>query len=925
MEEEEPEKLNVVLHIKEVRGLGFLGSTPFIVYCSLQGSNLESAPCRADMTLSSADLLFMWTKAMSSLDRLRTCNVKVEMQYSEVARTRIGFINVSLRESQILIEQSTKKFSYSWRSLLGGRRGKPQLLMNLRLERFKGSSVAGDFQPVSLADSIPEKQTFRLHSPVALNWDTDEGLFTMSPRAEDQQLFRFSICIKSALNLDLVLLHGLPMKGPDFQFSYEFLGLVVPVASFRNIMDCSEGEDRWGLYFRGSFEVFQQYFEIFPTIILSLMIGEDRIGYVKINVNDILKNASWNSDDFIKVEKRSYILSSRSGAIPSGADGSKPSIVVVISLKIVPQEEWINRNKNVKANLKENIILSPNREKTPTPLTIVGSELDVTVEQIEKNNCIKLCENTSQTSYETVKESVSEDLSVYLKRSKTIELNSQVEDQKSVKCDDVFGRAGVVQTYEQQENCYMTPENYLKISPKMSISGSKSNNSGSISKSNSGSFNICNRIPEKKELQMEDIDAISSFHLRLSVCAVVLYDEGFCGPLFCRIVHPLAEDSCVTRMVILEAHVEHKCENIQCSITYDYLKSRAESFISNWPPRIFISKSVAVCDSNPVVGIVNISKDSTGRVSHVTLKTVANGHAAGKATILFQHEQLNFMCGRSDSNYVGCVISPDSIKMNKKRAVIKRKQELLSKKKLKKALERKRKETLIEIQNHYSEKFAECGLIDAKILEETLELHQDMTELQDIYSDLNKLLKDIECERKKETYKQCTIITRQLREMYKVYKRQHRECSKEIDLVWDLELRNLELRSSLFPTQKEVNNAGQNLEIGKRIHILENEIQTCHVELNAAKQERCRLIAKYATLVNDIEDFIREKKLYNAKNGTFNRYIYHSTSNYVKTSMISRGIYPGSKEYRKVSEVVQEMTSWESYANAVYQAAANKH
>ncbi|KAL4710954.1 hypothetical protein ACJJTC_017919 [Scirpophaga incertulas] len=140
MDELKGPHLQIILHIKEGLGFGFLRN-PIVVTGSLSGYKLDTDPVVASHT-PSFDAELVWEADKRRFRSLRVQNVPVKVEVyalgSQGRRDRVGYLLLSLLGAQPCPANRANDVKYSWHKLLGvkseGKCCHPQLLMSLSIE-----------------------------------------------------------------------------------------------------------------------------------------------------------------------------------------------------------------------------------------------------------------------------------------------------------------------------------------------------------------------------------------------------------------------------------------------------------------------------------------------------------------------------------------------------------------------------------------------------------------------------------------------------------------------------------------------------------------------------------------------------------------------------------------------------------------------
>ncbi|XP_073960069.1 centrosomal protein of 120 kDa-like isoform X1 [Choristoneura fumiferana] len=251
MDELRGPNIQIVLHVKEGLGFGFL-RTPFIVSGSLNGYMLETDPV-VPVHAPSFDAELVWEADKRRFRSLRVQNVPIKVEVHTVAtqgrKDKVGYLLLSLLGAQPCPATKIVDLRHSWHRLLGvkaeGKCCHPQLLLSLSVEdrvntptprnelrMFHSNDVAF---PSSDAANLPMGRSLllTLNEYIAESKKTvsspelqprllcDEGLIQIG---DGRHLFVLSFVIGSVENLDLLL--------PDYGSSKEPLDCYVSYSVF---------------------------------------------------------------------------------------------------------------------------------------------------------------------------------------------------------------------------------------------------------------------------------------------------------------------------------------------------------------------------------------------------------------------------------------------------------------------------------------------------------------------------------------------------------------------------------------------------------------------------------------------------------------------------------------------------------------------
>ncbi|KAJ8714464.1 hypothetical protein PYW07_002689 [Mythimna separata] len=248
MDELRGPNIQIILHVKEGLGFGFLRS-PFIVSGSLNGYMLETDPAvPSHAPVFDAELVWEADKRRFRSLRVQNVPVKVEVftTSTQGRKDKVGYLLLSLLGAQPCPSNKIVEVKHSWHRLLGvksqGKCCHPQLLMSLSIEdrvntptprnelrMFHSNEIA--FPPAVSASNMPSAKSmmmtfkeYMLESKKCVSSPDlvpkllcDEGFIQIGGGKE---LFVLSFVVGSLENLDLLLPDPSTAQGVDCFVSY---------------------------------------------------------------------------------------------------------------------------------------------------------------------------------------------------------------------------------------------------------------------------------------------------------------------------------------------------------------------------------------------------------------------------------------------------------------------------------------------------------------------------------------------------------------------------------------------------------------------------------------------------------------------------------------------------------------------------------
>ncbi|CAH4022855.1 unnamed protein product [Pieris brassicae] len=339
--------IQIVLHVKEGLGFGFLRS-PFIVSGSLNGYMLETDPTvPAHAPVFDAELVWEADKRRFRSLRVQNVPVKVEVYStgSQGRKDKIGYLLLSLLGAQPCPSNKLVNVKHSWHKLLGvkseGKCCHPQLLMSLTIEdrvstptprnelrMFHSNEVAypsghtDKSTPCAKSVLLRVEEYIAESKKVASSLDLqpklvcDEGLIQIG---DGNHLFVLSLVIGSVENLDLLL----PTTLNETAFYYVTYSVFTHNIMTDRVCATSSGNSsrahfnqRTSLRLRTTLNSLDRYFAECPHLVTKICLGEKDIGICSMdlrklvptdNIEHFLSNFC-NNDKALTIHERCFIL-----------------------------------------------------------------------------------------------------------------------------------------------------------------------------------------------------------------------------------------------------------------------------------------------------------------------------------------------------------------------------------------------------------------------------------------------------------------------------------------------------------------------------------------------------------------------------------------------------------------------------------------
>ncbi|XP_026741217.1 centrosomal protein of 120 kDa-like [Trichoplusia ni] len=385
MDELRGPNIQIVLHVKEGLGFGFL-RLPFIVSGSLNGYMLETDPVvPSHAPIFDAELV--WEADKRRFRSLRVQNVPVKVEVHTMAtqgrKDKVGYLLLSLLGAQPCPSNKIVEVKHSWHRLLGvkseGKCCHPQLLMSLSIEdrvntptprnelrMFHSNEIAypaanAASNPPTAKSMLMTLKEYQLESKKTVSTPDlqpkllcDEGLIQIG---HGKQLFVLSFVIGAVENLDLLLPVG-SQKEVDCYITYSVFT--------HNIMT-DRALSRWSgascsvwftqrslLRLRASLPSLGRYFAECPHLVITLWADEKEIGLCSMDLRKLVPTEDarhfvdkfCNAEGALTIHERCFMLRCDDPGVTSAR---RPYVDVEMTLKYVGVQNDVQKPKILSA------------------------------------------------------------------------------------------------------------------------------------------------------------------------------------------------------------------------------------------------------------------------------------------------------------------------------------------------------------------------------------------------------------------------------------------------------------------------------------------------------------------------------------------------------------------------------------------------
>ncbi|XP_053612049.1 uncharacterized protein LOC128676125 [Plodia interpunctella] len=390
MDELRGPSIQIVLHIKEGLGFGFLRS-PFIVSGSLNGYILETDPT-VPTHAPYFDAELVWEADKRRFRSLRVQNVPVKIEVFSVGtqgkKDKIGYLLLSLLGAQPCPSNKLVDVKHTWHRLLGvkaeGKCCHPQLLMSLTIEDRAGTLTprnelrmfhsteaaspalglapdgaqrSGNSVLLTLNEYIAESKKTVSSPDLQPQLVCDDGLIQIG---EGKHLFVLSITIASVENLDLLLPDSLKdsKESVECYMAYSVFTHNIMTDRVRCLSAAAHFNLRTALRLRAALRTLARYFAECPLLVARLCVGDNDIGICSLDLRKLVPTDELklflhkfcNSERALSISERCFLLrcaGASAAAASAAASGRRPFVDVHICLKYVGVQKDTEKPQNL--------------------------------------------------------------------------------------------------------------------------------------------------------------------------------------------------------------------------------------------------------------------------------------------------------------------------------------------------------------------------------------------------------------------------------------------------------------------------------------------------------------------------------------------------------------------------------------------------
>ncbi|CAB3244056.1 unnamed protein product [Arctia plantaginis] len=385
MDELRGPNIQIVLHVKEGLGFGFL-KAPFIVSGSLNGYMLETDPVvPSHAPIFDAELV--WEADKRRFRSLRVQNVPVKIEVftmgTQGRKDKIGYLLLSLLGAQPCPSNKIVDVKHAWHRLLGvkseGKCCHPQLMTSLSIEdrintptprnelrMFHSNEIA--YPSKNSAPQTPQAKSMlmTLNEYLAESKRTvstpdlqpklicDEGLIQIG---RGKELFVLSFVIGAVENLDL-LIPEQDNKETDCYVTYTVFThniMTDRVAAVSGSAGSNaQFNQRTSLRVASDLATLSRYFAQCPHLVIKIWTNEKDIGICSVDLRKIIPtedtgyfvNKFCNVDGALVIHERCFIL--RCDDVPTDHT-RRPYVDIEMSLKYIGVRSDVQKPKNLTA------------------------------------------------------------------------------------------------------------------------------------------------------------------------------------------------------------------------------------------------------------------------------------------------------------------------------------------------------------------------------------------------------------------------------------------------------------------------------------------------------------------------------------------------------------------------------------------------
>ncbi|XP_075979432.1 centrosomal protein of 120 kDa-like [Anticarsia gemmatalis] len=386
MDELRGPNIQIVLHVKEGLGFGFLRA-PFIVSGSLNGYMLETDPVvPSHAPVFDAELVWEADKRRFRSLRVQNVPVKVEVHTmgTQGRKDKVGYLLLSLLGAQPCPSNKIVDVKYTWHRLLGvkseGKCCHPQLMMSLSIEdrvntptprnelrMFHSNEVA--YPTANTAPKTPPARPLMMTINEYLNESKktvsspdlqpklicDQGLIQIG---KGKELFVLSLVIGAVENIDL-LVPDQENKEADCYVSYSVFTHDIMTDRVAAVTGASGStalfNQRTSLRLLSDLAALGRYFAQCPHLVTKICANDRDIGICSLDLRKLIPTEDTqyflekfcNTEGALVINERCFIL--RCDDVPSSGQSRRPFVDVEMSLKYLGLKTDAKKPSNLTA------------------------------------------------------------------------------------------------------------------------------------------------------------------------------------------------------------------------------------------------------------------------------------------------------------------------------------------------------------------------------------------------------------------------------------------------------------------------------------------------------------------------------------------------------------------------------------------------
>ncbi|XP_013170050.1 PREDICTED: centrosomal protein of 120 kDa-like [Papilio xuthus] len=379
MDELRGPNIQIVLHVKEGIGFGFL-RIPFIVSGSLNGYMLETDPV-VPTHAPAFDAELVWEADKRRFRSLRVQNVPIKVEVfttsTQGRKDKIGYILLSLLGAQPCPSNKFVDVKYSWHKLLGikseGKCCHPQLLMSLSIEdrvstptprnelrmfhsnevayplsHTPNSAQAGGPVLLTLNEYLNESKKVVSSPDLQPQLLCEEGLIQIGL---GDQLYVLSFVIGSVENLDMLLPNDINKEAIDCCITYSIFthNIMTDRVGVTSLSTGSSAQfnQRTSLRLRTHLAALARYFAECPHLVVRVCVVDRGVGICSLDLRKLIPTEDvkrfisefCNSEGRLAIHERCYLVRCDDTALSV----RRPYMDVEISLKYIADKSKVQK------------------------------------------------------------------------------------------------------------------------------------------------------------------------------------------------------------------------------------------------------------------------------------------------------------------------------------------------------------------------------------------------------------------------------------------------------------------------------------------------------------------------------------------------------------------------------------------------------